>query len=158
MFEALSAMKSQAIVENSYHGYTYIHTSIIKIYESLLVIAFVPLFLFEGVLFYVYLEKHGVSLMKAMFISFLANLASIVASLFLFLVEALMNDMHFSSIFTATYLVIISFALTFIVEAGVIFMFIRNDVKKDPMNKAAIISFCVNLASHIGLLVFLSFI
>jgi hypothetical protein len=157
MFEALSAMKSEAIIERTYQGYTYIQTSIVKIYEYLLVIGFVPMFLFEGVLLYVYLEKHGMSLMKAMFISFLANIASIFAALFLFLVENMMNELHFNSIFIAVYLIIISFALVFMVEAGIIYLFIKKDVK-DAMNKAAIISFCANLASHIGLLVFLSFV
>jgi hypothetical protein len=158
MFEALSAMKGQAIVERTYEGYTYVHTSIIQMYTSLLTIAFVPMFLFEAVLLYVYLEKYEVSFMKATYVSFLANLTSIISALFLFLVEGLMNDLHFSSVFTAAYLVIISFILTFVVESAVIYRFIREEVKKEAMNKAAIISFCANLASHIGLLVFLSFL
>ncbi|MFH0869912.1 MAG: hypothetical protein V1866_02555 [archaeon] len=158
MFEALAQMKSAAIVETTYQGYSYVHTSVVKIYEYLLVIAFIPMFLFEGVLIYVYLNKHGISLMKSMYASFFANLASIFSTLLLFIVENLMNEMHFNSIFTAVYLVIISFVLTFMVETAVIYRFIRNDVKKDPLNQAAIISFCANLASHIGMLVFLSFV
>jgi hypothetical protein len=158
MFEALGQMKSAAIVEKTYQGYSYVHTSVVKIYEHLLVISFIPVLLFEGVLIYAFLNKHEVSLMKSMYISFFANLASIFSALFLFLVENLMNDMHFSSIFTAVYLVIISFVLTFMVETAVIYRFIRNDVKKNPLNQAATISFCINLASHILLLAFLSFI
>ena len=158
MFEALAQMKSAAIIEKTYQGYTYIHTSIAKIYEYLLVISFIPVFLFEGVLIYAFLNKHDVSLMKSMYASFFANLASIFSALFLFLVENLMNDMHFNSIFIAVYLVIISFVLTFMVETAVIYKFIKDDVKKDPLNQAAIISFCVNLASHILLLAFLSFV
>ncbi|MBN2053077.1 hypothetical protein JW756_06240 [Candidatus Woesearchaeota archaeon] len=151
-------MKSAALVESTYRGYTYVHTSIVKIYEYLLVISFIPVFLFEGVLIYAFLNKHDVSLMKSMYTSFFANLASIFSALFLFLVENFMNDMHFSSIFTAVYLVIISFVLTFIAETAIIYLFIKKDVKKDPLNQAAKVSFCVNLASHILLLAFLSFV
>jgi len=158
MFEALAQMKSAAIVERTYQGYSYIHTSVVKIYEYLLVISFIPVFLFEGVLIYAFLNKHDVSLMKSMYISFFANLASIISALFLFLVENLMNELHFNSIFIAVYLVIISFVLTFMVETAVIYKFIKNDVKKDPLNQAALVSFCVNLASHILLLAFLSFV
>ena len=158
MFEALAQMKSAAIVEKTYQGYTYIHTSVVKIYEYLLVIAFIPVFLFEGVLIYAFLNKHDISLMKSMYASFFANLASILSALFLFLVENLMNDMHFNSIFIAVYLVIISFVLTFMIETAVIYRFIKDDVKKEPLTQAAIVSFCVNLASHILLLAFLSFV
>lgn len=158
MFETLAKMKSAAVVEKTYHGYSYVHTSIAKIYEYLLAIAFIPVFLFEGVLIHALLNKHDVSLMKSMYISFFANLASIISALFLFLVENLMNEMHFSSIFTAVYLVIISFVLTFMVESAVIYKFIKKDVKKNPLNQAAIVSFCVNLTSHILMLAFLSFV
>jgi hypothetical protein len=158
MFETLGAMKSQAISKTVYDGYTYVHTLIIKIYEYLLVIGFVPIFLFEGVLMYVYLERHGVSFMKAMYTSFFANIASIFSALLLFLVEHMMNELHFSSTFTAVYLVLISFILTTMVETAVIYRFIRDDLKKDALNKAAIISGCVNLASHIAVAAFLSFI
>ena len=151
-------MKSAAIVEKTYHGYSYIHTSIVKIYEYLLVISFIPMFLFEGVLIYAFLNKHDVSLMKSMYTSFFANMASILSALFLFLVEPFMNKMHFSTVFTAVYMVIISFVLTFMVETGVIYLFIKKDVKNNPLNKAAVTSFCINLASHILLLSLLSFV
>jgi len=158
MFEALSAMKGQALVERAYQGQTYIHTSIIKIYEQLLVVTFVPMFIFEGVLMYIYLERHGVSFIKSMYTSLLANLASLAASLFLLLVEGIMNDLHFGSVFTASYLALTSFAMVFMVETAVIYWIIRKDLGKEATSKAAIISFCINLASHICLLAFLSVI
>lgn len=158
MFKALAQMKDAAIAEKTYQGYSYIHTSVVKIYEYLLTISFIPVFLFEGVLIHAFLNKHDVSLMKSMYASFFANLASILSALFLFLVENMMNDLHFNSVFTAVYLIIISFVLTFMVETAVIYKFIKNDVKKDALNEAAKVSFCVNLASHILLLAFLSFV
>lgn len=157
MFKALSAMKSSAIVETSYGGYTYVHTEIMKLYSFSMIIFLVPVFLIEGIIFFVYMNRFKLGLVKSLYISFITNTITAISSFLLMIVEAMMNDLHFSSLFSAVYLVLMAFVITTMIETAIIYHFIKHDLpQKEALNQAAIISLCMNTVSHIMMSIILA--